>query len=367
MSRRVLMVLGQSSGGIARHVAQVTGALDGRNGLVIDIAGPRDLPVALPKAPIEVVIPSGPVTGHRAAIRALRGIVEAGSYEIVHAHGLRASIDAGLAVRGLRVPVLATVHNLVRAEIAGRLKAPLYARAEGLAVRVTGKTFAVSEDIARHLRARAPSQAGKVEVLYLGIGEAPATGRTSGEVRAELGLDGDSPVVVAVARLSAQKALDVLVHAIARARTMPLLAVVGEGPLQRDLEELAERVAPGRVRFLGWRDDVADFVAAADVFALSSVWEGVPLAAQEAILLGTPVVATNVGGMAELVVDGEGGRLVAPGDPDALARALDEVLADRALAETYAAKARSLITARFSTSAMLARLEAAYLATTRVA
>ncbi|HEY7875209.1 MAG TPA: glycosyltransferase family 4 protein [Actinomycetota bacterium] len=364
--RRVLLVLGRSAGGIARHVAQVTELLDGRSGLAIDIAGPRDLPIPMPKQPIEVHIPSGPIVGHRAAVARLRSIVADGGYELVHAHGLRASIDAGLAGRRLRVPVLSTVHNLVRPEIAGRMKAPLYRRAEGLAVRVTGKTFAVSEEIARHLRARVPSQAEKVEVLYLGIGDAPAVRRGRDEVRAELGLDPATPLVVTAARLAAQKALHVMVAAVARCRTDPVLAIVGEGPLRAELESLAAGVAPGRVRLLGWRDDVADFVAAADAFCLSSVWEGVPLAAQEAILLGTPVVATRVGGMPELVADGESGRLVPGGDADALALSLDEVVSDADLAHAYAGKANALLAARFSTSAMAARLEAAYLTSARL-
>lgn len=364
MTRRVLMVMGRSAGGIARHVAQVTEALDGRDGLTVDIAGPGDLPVALPKPPIEVVIPAGPVAGHRSAVARLRSIFEEGDYDIVHAHGLRAAIDSGLAARSSSVPVLSTVHNLVRPEIAGRIKAPLFRRAEGLSVRLTGRTFAVSEEIARHLRARVRSQADKIEVLYLGVGTAPEVRRPAHEVRAELRLAPGELLVVAVARLAPQKSLEVLLRAIAACRTRPALAIVGEGPLRPSLEDLAGRIAPGRVHFLGWRDDVADFVAAAGggtgAFALSSIWEGIPLAAQEAILLGAPVVATNVGGMPELVVDGETGRLVPPGDAGRLAEALDDVLTEPDLAADYVEKARSLLAARFSTSAMLARLEAAY-------
>jgi glycosyltransferase involved in cell wall biosynthesis len=360
-ARRVLLVLGRSAGGIARHVGQVTSLLDGRDGLTVDIAGPSDLPIPLPKDPIEVTIPSGPVRGHRGAVQRLRRIVAEGGYEIVHAHGLRASIDAGLAARPLHVPVLSTVHNLVRPEIAGRIKAPLYRRAESLSVRVTGRTFAVSDEIARHLRAAVPSQAHKVEVLYLGVGDAPPVRRSSSEIRAELGIDAATPLVVTAARLAPQKALEVMIEAIAACTTRPFLAIVGEGPLRDSLETLAQRVAPERVRFLGWRDDVADFVAAADAFSLSSIWEGIPLAVQEAILLGTPVVATDVGGMSEVVSDGETGRLVPPGDSRALAAALDEVLGDPDLARGYVEKARSLLSARFSTSAMVARLKAAYL------
>lgn len=363
--RRVVLVLGRSAGGIARHVGQVTELLDGREGLTIDIAGPGDLPVRFPKEPIQVTIPSGPVRGHRAAIARLRALFTEGGSDVVHAHGLRASIDAGLAARRLGLPFFSTVHNLVRPEIAGRWKAPVYRRAEGLSVRVTGRTFAVSEEIARHLRRSVRSQASKVEVLYLGVGDAPPVAATPAEVRAELGIGDLTPLVVTAARLAPQKALGVMIRAIAACRTGPVLVVVGEGPARGALEETAAREAPGRVRFLGWRDDVADFVAAANAFCLSSGWEGIPLAVQEAIRMGTPVVATNVGGMSEVVADGESGRLVPAGEPGALAAALDEVLADPALAAGYVEKARALLAARFSTKAMAARLQAAYLGSSR--
>jgi glycosyltransferase involved in cell wall biosynthesis len=361
-----LQVLGRSAGGIAKHVAQVTEMLDGTDGLAIDIAGPADLPVTLPKAPIVVDIPSGPVAGHRAAIRRLRSIYEAGRYDIVHSHGLRAGIDSGWAARSTGTPVLSTVHNLVRPEIAGRLKAPIYRRAESLSVRMTGKTFAVSHEIATHLRELVPSQAEKIELLHLGIGDPPVVSANRAEVRARLGLEESLPLVVSVARLSAQKSLDVLIRAVAASTSDPMTVVVGEGPLRDALESMSAEIAPGRVAWLGWRDDAADIVAAADAFCLSSIWEGVPLAAQEAILLGVPVIATDVGGMNELVVDGESGRLVPSGDARALAAALDDVLGSPEKARAFATRAREQLAINFSTAAMLARLRAAYLETTRV-
>ncbi|MDQ3941231.1 MAG: glycosyltransferase, partial [Actinomycetota bacterium] len=115
-----------------------------------------------------------------------------------------------------------------------------------------------------------------------------------------------------------------------------------------------------RVRFLGFRDDVADLIAAADAFSLSSVWEGVPLAAQEAVLLGTPVVATAVGGMDELVTDGVSGRLVPRDDPAALAAALQEVLGSDELRRSFAEKALRNLESNFSTEEMTERLSTFY-------
>ena len=356
---RVLQVFGASAGGIARHVAHVTSFLDGSDDLSIDIACPPGLPIAMPKEFYELRIPSG-VRGHGDAIKRLRSLLRGGSYDVVHAHGLRAGIDASIAARG-GPPVIATVHNLVRPEIAGRFRSRLDRLAEPLVVRMADRTLCVSQEIADRLKRAAPGSAAKIEVMYLGIGDAPELTSDRAAVRSRLEVGSDAPVVVAVARLAPQKALHVMLEAIARARTSPTLLVLGEGPLEMELKTRAAGLSLGdRVRFLGFRDDVADIVAASDAFCLSSVWEGVPLAVQEAILLGTPVVTTDVGGMSEIVVDRRSGRLVPVGDAVALAAAIDEVCSSPGVAADYASRALADLNLRFSTEAMLERLSALY-------
>ncbi len=357
---RVLQLLGRSAGGIARHVSQVTAALDLNDGLAIDIACPPNLPIAMPKRTLDLVIPDG-LRGHGRAISKLRALVREHHYNLVHAHGLRAGIDAAVAVRGL-CPVMVTVHNLVQDEIVGR-RAPLDRLAEPLVVRLTDKTLTVSREIAERLTASAPGSAAKVEVLYLGVGPAPEVRRGRDEVRSELGLEGSRRcLVVTVARLAKQKALPMMFDAVGRMEPRPLLAVLGEGPLEDELRRRVAQMSLSQdVRFLGFRDDVVDIVAAADVFCLSSTWEGVPLAVQEAILLGTPVVATDVGGMSEIVRDGVSGRLVPSGDAAALGSVLAELSNSPELRDRYAATARETLAQRFSTDAMLQRLKWLYL------
>jgi glycosyltransferase involved in cell wall biosynthesis len=356
---RVLQVLGRSAGGIARHVGLLAASLDGVDGMIVDIAGPPDNPVRMPKPVIALDIPDGPLRGHRSAISSLRDL--AGLYDVIHAHGLRAGIDAGIAGRRTGTPVLLTVHNLVRADVAGAVKAPLYRKAERLAVGATDHTFAVSQDIARHLRASMPRLADRIEVLYLGIGEAPDVGSSRSDMRAKLAMEDDDALIVSVARLAPQKSLDVLIDAVASMGSRPMVAVIGEGPLHGQLRDrVKDRGLEGRFHLLGFRDDAADWIAAADVFCLSSAWEGVPLAAQEAILLGTPVVATDVGGMRELIANKVSGRLVPPRDPVLLAAALEETLSGEDRARDYALAAEERLTERFSTAKMLDRLTEAY-------
>lgn len=358
--RRVLQVLGPSAGGIARHVSLVTTGLDGRDGLEIDIAAPEDLPVKMPKPVKPLLIPNG-TRGHRAARRRIKEISDQGDYQVLHAHGLRAGIDSGLATRGSDRPVFLTVHNLVLPDISGTSKAFFMRRAEPLAVRLTTRTFAASEQIAQHLRDISPRLAHKIETLHAPVGEPPSVNRTSAEVREELRLDASQKLVVTAARLAPQKALHVMLDAIAELPHYVVLAVVGEGPLESELREQAASLGiEDRVKWTGFRSDVGDFMAAADVVALSSVWEAVALVAQEAVLLGVPVVSTDVGGMGELITDKRSGRLVPKGDPTAFAAAISEVLESENLRSTYATNALHDLRERFSREKMLQRLSEAY-------
>jgi glycosyltransferase involved in cell wall biosynthesis len=145
----------------------------------------------------------------------------------------------------------------------------------------------------------------------------------------------DGPVVVACGRLTGQKGYGDLLEAFRRLRERgpATLWVLGEGHLRAELEARAERLRiSGSVHFLGFRDNPHAYVRAADVFALSSLWEGFGNVIVEAMAVGTPVVCTDCPyGPAEIIRDGTSGLLVPPGDPEAMARALARVLEEPAL------------------------------------
>jgi glycosyltransferase involved in cell wall biosynthesis len=165
----------------------------------------------------------------------------------------------------------------------------------------------------------------------------PTPGR---DIRSELGIDTDAPLVGVVATLRPQKALDVYVRAAAQVhQTVPeaIFLMIGgehEGGENADrLARLARELGLGEsFRLLGERTDIPDLVAALDVGALSSDYEGSPLSVMEYMEAGKPVVATDVGGLSDLVLDGVTGFLVEPQDPSALAGALITLLRDPELA-----------------------------------
>ena len=169
------------------------------------------------------------------------------------------------------------------------------------------------------------------------------------ELRASFGVDA-GPLIAFAGRLTPAKDLGVLIAAVERLEDATLL-VAGDGELRA---ELGSRASP-RTRFLGAlpRDRVLELFAAADLAALSSAWENFPHAVVEALAVGTPVVATRVGGVPEIVDDGENGALVPPGDVDAFADALRRCLGDERLRANAAPSVR-----RFSPQLVFDELEA---------
>jgi glycosyltransferase involved in cell wall biosynthesis len=155
--------------------------------------------------------------------------------------------------------------------------------------------------------------------------------RPRDELRRELGFDG--PTLVFAGRLTAQKSLDLGIEAARRAGVA--LVIAGDGPDRAELEQL------GYARFVGARprEAVLELFRAGDASLLSSSWENFPHTVVEALAVGTPVIATRTGGVAEVVRDGENGLIVEPGDVEALADAIRRFFSDGALAERLRANA----------------------------
>jgi len=137
--------------------------------------------------------------------------------------------------------------------------------------------------------------------------------------------------------------------------------LAGEGPERAGLEALATELGIAeRVHFLGYRDDIPQLLAACDVFALPSLYEGSSLAVLEAMAAGRPVVSSAIGGTDELIDDGVDGLLVAPGDTAGLAGALRRLLDDAELRKSFAERARRRVERDFTPTAMTQRVEAIY-------
>ena len=261
-----------------------------------------------------------------------------------------------IAATLLRIPaVIATVHLVID---------DLLNRNVRLQSRITG--FGVHRYLAvsRHVRDRLVAGVGvhehNVRIVPNGIDPAPFARPSDPTLRARLTRGENRPLVFTAARLSPEKGLDVLVSA---ATLVPeaVFAVAGDGAERAALHALSERLGVNRrVRFLGARDDVPDFMATCDLFVLPSLVEGLPIAVLEAMAAARPVVATRIGGTDEVVVDGETGTLVAPRDPAALAAGIRNFLAEPERARRAGEAGRARLMACFTARSMIEAVTATY-------
>jgi starch synthase (maltosyl-transferring) len=234
---------------------------------------------------------------------------------------------------------------------------------ENLTCRLSRKSVCVSDAVARFTQRRSHVPRSRLVVIPNGV-EVPPSDVAPAPIRSGFGLPHDSMVAIYVGRLDPQKGVDVLLHAIAIAREQTAnlhLLVAGSGPESNSLVALAEELGIiSHVHFLGWRDDVNALLRAADFFVMPSRWEGMPNAVLEAMAAGLPVIATPAEGSAELVRDGETGRLVPIDDADALAGALTELTRDATQRVAWGQHGQVIARTKFSIATMITRYEQLY-------
>jgi glycosyltransferase involved in cell wall biosynthesis len=244
--------------------------------------------------------------------------------DIVHANSSKAGVLGRLAASLAGVPIrIFTVHGWAFSAHSG-VASRLYRWADRLVRPLTTATICVSNtDRARGLAAQTCTAETTVVIPNaIDVDGAPASRR-----------ERPRPLIVAVGRLKAPKDFLTLVRALALLPGQAFdAAIVGDGPDRAELEAAIEALGIGeRVILLGEREDVRQLLAGADIFVLSSASEGLPVSVLEAMAAGLPVVGSHVGGVPELVVEGETGLLVEAGDPQSLAAALDTLVEDAEL------------------------------------
>ncbi len=274
-----------------------------------------------------------------AALAALTRLVRRGRYDIVHTHSSKAGILGRWAAYLAGVPIIVhTVHGWGHHERQHPLVRRFYVLLEQATQRITDRLIVVSPHNTRKGLADGIATLEKYVTIRSGIEldrfRQPSRPREA--VQAELRIPQEAPVVGTVTRLSPQKApLDFTIAAaqVAARRPDVHFVIVGDGPLRADVEAQVDALKlADRVHLTGLRRDVPDLMHSFDVFALTSLWEGLPRVLPQAMAAGLPIVATAVDGNAEAVTDGDNGFLTPPGDPQAMAAALLRLLEDPVLA-----------------------------------
>lgn len=298
-----------------------------------------------------------------AGFRALRNLIHDLEPKIVHTHLAKAGAVGRLAAR--RFHGVRTVHTFHGHVLDAYFSAPVeraFIRAERFFAERTDVLIAVSDEIRDELLDMGIGRPDQFRVIPLGfeLDAFLAVEGKTGEFRSEVGLDLDTPLIAVIGRVVAIKDHATLLRAVAKVPHAHL-AVLGDGDLRARIESLSRALnIADRAHFVGWRLDLANVLADVDVVALTSRNEGTPVSLIEAAAASRPVVATSVGGTRSVVRDGVTGLLVGPTDPDAVAAALQRLLADRGLAEKFGSAAREHVKERFSHRRLLSDVSDLY-------
>lgn len=269
----------------------------------------------------------------------LSRLMAARDYDIVHTHAPLPGVGARVVPRS-RTAVVHTEHNMW-----DRYRWPTRAL-NSLTYHRNTSVVAVSDSVAETIRPAASARKPPVTVIHHGTSLNSVVAYDPVERlrrRRVLGLPADRTIIMNVGNFTVKKDHMNLLRALAGEGpiTGAHLALIGLGPLEQDLRVAAAELGiSDRVTFLGSRDDVFELLPLADVFCLSSQFEGFPIALVEAMATGLPCVATAVGGIPELIEDGTNGLLVRPGSPPALQSAIERFIQDPELARTCAVAGR---------------------------
>ena len=350
---KILYVITRAEmGGGQTHVADLLRGLrddfdvelaTGEEGYLTDLAA--DLGVPWHVLP-DLVQPMRPLQDLKALRQCVRLIRELRPH-LVHTHTSKAGVIGRLAARIAGVPSIFTAHTWCFAEGTSLKWKLVGLPVERFAARCCQRIITVS-DANRSLAIRqrvAPEN--HFVTVHNGVADCVPRARHAPT---------DIPKIVMVARFSEQKAQALLVDAVSAIRMPFKLLFVGDGPLRPAVEQQVEAAGlRDRVEFLGERRDIPEILAAGDIFALFTNWEGFPISILEAMRARLPVVASNVDGVPEAVDDGRTGYLAPAGDVAAFRNALEKLIADPDLRARMGAAGRRRFENEFTVEAMLDR------------
>ncbi|MGI5851929.1 MAG: glycosyltransferase family 4 protein [Caldicoprobacterales bacterium] len=275
--------------------------------------------------------------------------------DILHCHGFWAGLIGRIAALLAGCPCIYTIHNFPPGNLGswGRRAA---ARIEGILSRITKKIIAVSGALKNHATLGLGIDPEKIRIVHNGI-DLPDQIKKDQDIRRVWGIDSGEKLVGTVARLIPAKGLDVLIEAVPLVlREFPntKFMIVGDGPLKSVLMTKAANLKCGKnIIFVGHSEYIWYYYRAFDIFVLPSMSEGLGIALLEAMGMGKPVIASDVGGIKEIVKHNWNGYLVSPGDSRELANAVLFYLQNPERADEYASIGRTEIKAKFPLETMI--------------
>jgi glycosyltransferase involved in cell wall biosynthesis len=291
-------------------------------------------------------------------IRLIR-ILKKGKFDIVHTHLQNADLWAGLAANFCRIRHVSTFHGeYFKKTLTEFLK-------QRLRVILPDKIIAVSQSTARHCIARLGAKADKIVVIYNGV-EVDAYDIALGVAakRKEMGISETAVVLGAFGRLEIEKGHRYLIKALSLLKmsySNIVTLIVGIGSLGQELVEMAQGLGLKKeIRFLGERSDIPELLKIVDIVVSPSLSEGLSISCLEAMAAARLVVATEVGGIPELIEDKQSGVLVESGNPLSLAKVISSVIENKVLAQRLGLQARERVKVSFSIDKMIDKTASLY-------
>ncbi|MCP4642753.1 MAG: glycosyltransferase family 4 protein [bacterium] len=343
------------------EVDLVSGPTLGHEGSIEDRVRAADIDIIREPHLVRDVAPFRDLKAYGNLIRFLRE----GHYDIVHTHTSKAGYIGRMAAARADVPIVVhTPHGHIFHGYFTRLVTGVFNAMERQAARRTDAFIALTErGIDEHL-SHGIGRRDQWRAIFSGIDVSPYDDalRRRAETRAELGVGDDEILVGGVGRLEPVKGFAYFVQAAARiAEAVPhaRFVLAGDGALATELRAQADPLGD-RLRFLGFRTDIAELMAAMDIFILPSLNEGMGRVLLECGAAGTPAVATAVGGVPDTLDDGSTGLLVPARDPDAIADAAIALAGDPTRREEMGRNARAKVIPDYGLERMVERIEALY-------
>ncbi len=302
-----------------------------------------------------------------AALRKLYALLRREQPEVVHTHTAKAGFVGRVAAKFAGVPIIVhTYHGHVLRGYYGPLRTRLLAQMEKTLARFSDRIVAVSETLRQELASLGIAPIEKIVAIPLGLelGSFLNNQGLRGTFRQELGLSSDAKLVGIVGRIALIKNHRLFLEMARQIHSrVPAsrFVIVGDGPRRCELEEYARQLEIEKVViFTGWRRDLAKIYTDLDVLVVSSINEGTPVSAIEAMASGVPVVATRVGGLPDIVNADVTGELVTPGDSGALARAVEKILGDVPRSRRMGLEARKFAMEHFQVQRLVRDMESMY-------
>jgi len=333
-----IVTRGDVIGGASMHVLELASEMQRRGCDVTILLGPGDIVAQLAQQrQLQVIVEPlllrqiSPMHDLRCLVR-LNGLLRQLQPDVVHLHSAKAGLLGRIVAKIQKIPVVYSVHGWSFSMYRGR-RARGFRLLEKLLLPLTDKLVLVCKRDVKLAFDILGARSGQLALVHNGIAERP---------EASLVKDSSRCHVISVARFEEPKDQITLIKAMATISCGDWqLTLVGNGPTMAGCQQLAQELGLQQISFLGERADVADLLAQSDLFVLSSRSESLPVSVIEAMRAGLPVVATDVGGMTELVEDGVNGYLVAPGAVQSLGERLAGLIADPALRQRMGLEARS--------------------------